>query len=208
VLTIIIQYYVDSTGGNPLLPLCYARRLPLINLVPRPHPRRGKGPGDIWALSWFFIRYFCESQSKIAALPFFMWPYIWSRSNDCTMSAGSLALANKNAVLWFCIALRSNVGLARDWLHNIGMKLRTCTTKKLFQCHLPARGFGLGTRLPLDDLNVVLQCTYFVHVRILVSFHKSSSTSNHTWTASTGTVNCMYIHCTKSCSVHIIVHDQ
>ena len=35
-------------------------------------------------------------------------------------------------------------------------------------------------------------CISFVHARILVSFHKSSSTSNHTWTASTGSYMYMY----------------
>jgi hypothetical protein len=47
------------------------------------------------------------------------------------ISTGGLALANE-----------CNVGLARDWLHNIGMKSRACTIKKSFQCHqtLPHTG--------------------------------------------------------------------
>ena len=78
-------------------------------------------------------------------------------------AAGSLALANENAVLWLYIALRSNVGLARDWLHNIGMKSHACTTKnrsnvtRLF----PAWGFAIGagyeTRLAIARLNVQIE---------------------------------------------------
>jgi hypothetical protein len=80
--------------------------------------------------------YFCESQSDCSST-IFMWPCIWSRSNHRTIyQLVVLALANQNR----------NVGLAREWLHNIGVNSRAYTTMKPFQHHQTLPRVGIRVR--------------------------------------------------------------
>ena len=108
---------------------------------------RGKGSGE---LSWFLqAQQFCfrASQSDCSST-------ISCDITSCCeatlykVSCLGLAVANQNAALRFCIQLRSNVQPARDRLHNIAVKSRACTTKKLSNVTrpFPARGLGVGNK--------------------------------------------------------------
>ena len=139
-------------------------------LVSSPDPTLGEGKGLVTFERFlgsckFSILTFAKA-NQIAALRFsydLASAMIWSCSN---MPAGDLAPANENAVLWFCIALRSNVGLARGWLHNIGMKSRACTTKKPFQCHqtLPCAGIWAGYETRWGEVALL----WIIHSRLLM----------------------------------------
>ena len=112
-------------------------------------PRLGKRVGDIWGRFWFlqaqYFFTFAKANQITALYDFYVTLHPVAQQRPCmhAMSAGGIALANENTGLWFCIALRSNMGLAR-----IGMKSRTCLyNQDNVTRPFAARGFGLGTRL-------------------------------------------------------------
>ena len=82
------------------------------SLVPRPHPLRGKGSGDSWALSWFLqAQHFCFRASQ----------------SDCSSTI----------FMWYCILLRSNV--VRGQLSNVTLYYSwplTCWSQYFFPIDL------------------------------------------------------------------------